>query len=87
MGSGAIAYVVFMGKKQSKIWPLNPVNVLSFSSEVYKTKIKETWENGLFWFSSVELRLLFVGLRQKLFLFREEIAILKMTEGGGLITQ
>lgn len=40
MGSGAIAYVVFMGKKQSKICPPNPVNVLSFSSEVYKTKIK-----------------------------------------------
>lgn len=40
MRSGAIAYVVFMGKKQSKICPPNPVNVLSFSSEVYKTKIK-----------------------------------------------
>lgn len=39
MGNDAIAYVVFMGKKQSKIYPPNPVNVISFSSEGYK-KIK-----------------------------------------------
>lgn len=57
MGSGAIAYVVFMEKKQSKICPLNPVNVLSFSSEVYKTKlkVKVSWDLGE-WIVLVQLR-------------------------------
>lgn len=84
VGSDVIAQVVLMGKKQREMCPLNPVNVISHSSEGYKESEQVLTFERMDCFSSAGwVRVTLCWFGAKVFLFREEIAILKWLKRAG----